>query len=132
MDAIRFAKWLSEFTGERYRLPSVEEWEYTARAGEVGNYCYGDTIRTDQANFKGRNVIPVATYAPNAWGMYDVHGNVWEWTILDRREKIVPNSTIHAKGGAWMDAEEKLCFSFHKVKKARERGNHIGFRLVKA
>ena len=93
-DAQRYVEWLSEQTGERYRLPSEAEWEYAARAGTTTAFSTGDCIHTDQANFHGRyefgdcplpdayrgKAMPVGSFKPNAWGLYDVHGNMFEWT----------------------------------------------------
>ena len=79
-DAQAYVSWLSETTGARYRLPSESEWEYAARAGTTTAYHTGSTISTDQANYRsGVGTMPVGTFAPNAFGLYDVHGNVWEW-----------------------------------------------------
>ena len=91
-DAQEYVAWLSAETGEDYRLPSESEWEYATRAGTTGRFNTGDCITTDQANFDGRfpaqgcptgidrnQTLPVASFAPNAFGLYDTHGNVWEW-----------------------------------------------------
>ena len=91
-DAQAYVSWLSETTGARYRLPSESEWEYAARAGTTTPFHTGSTISTDQANYNGnfmygsgrrgtyrRRTTPVRTFAPNVFGLYDVHGNVFEW-----------------------------------------------------
>ena len=83
-DAQAYVRWLSRETGETYRLPSEAEWEYAARAGSVTKFSWGDDIGVDRANCDGcwndwnRNPAPVGTFAPNAWGLYDMHGNVSE------------------------------------------------------
>ena len=80
-DAQAYVSWLSETTSARYRLPSESEWEYAARAGTTTPFHTGATISTDQANYnqnRGRTT-PVGGFAPNAFGLYDVHGNVTEW-----------------------------------------------------
>ena len=92
-DARAYVRWLSRATGASYRLPSEAEWEYAARAGTKMPFHTGATISTDQANYDGNYVygsgrrgtnrqqtMPVKTFAPNAFGLHDVHGNVWEWT----------------------------------------------------
>ena len=82
-DAKAYTTWLSEKTGHEYRLLSEAEWEYVARAGTTTPYSTGETISTTDANFSGdnyiRTTVPVGSYAANAFGLYDVHGNVWEW-----------------------------------------------------
>ncbi len=80
-DAREYVLWLSRETGEGYRLLSESEWEYAARAGTTSAYHFGSNISLSQANF-GRNVgrtVPVGSYPANAFGLHDVHGNVWEW-----------------------------------------------------
>jgi len=83
-EARAYAAWLSKKTGKPYQLLSEAEWEYAARAGTRTKYAFGDTITHDQANFsygkqgEGRTK-EVGSYLPNAWGLYDMHGNVWEW-----------------------------------------------------
>lgn len=91
-DAQEYVQWLSTQSGENYRLPSEAEWEFAARAGTTGRYHTGNCIDTDQANFQGgapaplcpggvfrEETTPVATFPANNWGLYDMHGNVWEW-----------------------------------------------------
>jgi formylglycine-generating enzyme required for sulfatase activity len=81
-----FVSWLSHQTGQNYRLPSSTQWEYAARAGSTKTYTWGDEVGQGNANctncgapYEG-SPAPVASFKPNAWGLYDVHGNVWEWT----------------------------------------------------
>ena len=80
-DAQRYAEWLARETGHRYRLLSEAEWEYVARAGSTTPFHTGGTISKDQANYgRIRNqTLAVGTFEPNGYGLYDVHGNVWEW-----------------------------------------------------
>ncbi|MBO3459925.1 SUMF1/EgtB/PvdO family nonheme iron enzyme [Aetokthonos hydrillicola Thurmond2011] len=91
-DAVEFCKKLSQKTGRKYRLPSEAEWEYACRAGTTTPFHFGNTITTDLANYngdytyaseyKGRNrgeTTDVGSFPPNAFGLYDMHGNVWEW-----------------------------------------------------
>lgn len=78
-DAQQYVKWLSGKTGQTYRLPSEAEWEYAARAGTTTPFAFGERITTAQANFGGSKTLQVGSLAKNAWGLYDLHGNVWEW-----------------------------------------------------
>lgn len=79
-DAQSYVGWLSAKTGYRYSLLSESEWEYVARAGTTTPYHYGWTISANQVNFSsGRATLPVGSFSPNAWGVYDMHGNVSEW-----------------------------------------------------
>ncbi|NUN64037.1 SUMF1/EgtB/PvdO family nonheme iron enzyme [Pseudanabaena biceps] len=89
---VEFCTLLSQKTGRNYRLPSEAEWEYACRAGTNTSFHFGNAINTDLANYDGRYVYragtrgeyrqtttPVGTFPPNAFGLYDMHGNVWEW-----------------------------------------------------
>lgn len=91
-DAQAYCAWLSLQTGLRYRLPSEAEWEYACRAGTTTPFHFGERLRTDQANFDGNftyngstkdeyraKTVPVGSFAPNDFGLHDMHGNVWEW-----------------------------------------------------
>lgn len=85
-EAESYVAWLSRETGHYYRLPSASEWEYAARAGTSDLYSWGDEAGKGRANcldcgteYLGKTA-PVGSFDPNAWGLYDMHGNVWEWT----------------------------------------------------
>jgi formylglycine-generating enzyme required for sulfatase activity len=91
-DANLYLAWLSGKTGKTYRLPSEAEREYATRAGTTTPFWWGASISTQQANYSGidtfvsdskggvRRTLPVDSFQPNPWGLYQVHGNVWEWT----------------------------------------------------
>lgn len=91
-DAQAYAKWLRERTGMAYRLPTEAEWEYVCRAGTVTPFWWGTSITSAQANYAGsftygggaegeyrKGTTPVESFEANPWGLYQVHGNVWEW-----------------------------------------------------
>ena len=89
-DAKAYAAWLSKQTGKRYRLPSESKWEYAARAGRETAYSWGDEIGVNRANCDGcgsewddTQTSPVGSFEPNGFGLYDMHGNVYEW-VEDR------------------------------------------------
>ncbi|MGA8897579.1 MAG: bifunctional serine/threonine-protein kinase/formylglycine-generating enzyme family protein [Planktothrix agardhii] len=90
--AVEFCDRLSEFTGRTYRLPSEAEWEYACRAGTTTPFYFGETITTDLVNYDGNytydsgpegifreKTTVVGSFPPNPFGLYDMHGNVWEW-----------------------------------------------------
>jgi formylglycine-generating enzyme required for sulfatase activity len=81
-----FADWLTRKTGHKYRLPSEAEWEYAARAGSKDNYWFGELIGENKVNcrkcgapWSGIGNAPVGSFDPNPWGLYDMHGNAFEW-----------------------------------------------------
>ena len=119
-DAVAYTKWLSEQTGKDYRLPSEAEWEYAARAGTATRYSWGNNLGHNRANCNGcgsewdnEMSAPVGSFEANGWGLYDMHGNVWEWTQDRYNNRYVgaPNdgsawevgdSTARVvRGGAW-------------------------------
>ncbi|WP_273274061.1 formylglycine-generating enzyme family protein [Maribacter polysiphoniae] len=124
--ALVFCKWLSEITGRFYRLPTEAEWEYAARAGSETIYGFGDAIEdldkyaVYYGNSNGK-YAKVGSKLPNQWGLYDMHGNVAEWTLDEYKsdayavtgEKnpwVVPK-VIHPRvirGGSWDDDAESL------------------------
>ena len=83
-EARAYARWLSEQTGRSYRLPTEAEWEYAARAGTTTKYSWGNRANYEQANYNSNdrweNTAPVGSFPANGFGLYDMHGNVFEWT----------------------------------------------------
>ncbi len=106
-DAVAYCEWLAKETGEAYRLPSEAEWEYAARAGTTTRYWWGDAITPKNANYvesKLGKTTEVGAYPPNPWGLYDLHGNVWEWVedVWHDSYKGAPTD-----GSAWTEGEGK-------------------------
>lgn len=117
-DAQAHCAWLSKQTGRAYRLPSETEWEYTCRAGTATPFHFGATITTDQANFNGnhtyngsakgqyrKQTAPVGSFPPNAFGLYDMQGNVWEW-CQDTWQNSYQG--VPTDGSAWEVGGEKF------------------------
>ena len=108
-DARAYARWLSKKTSKQYRLLSESEWEYTARAGTTTRYNWGDDIGRNQANCFGcgsrwdnKQTAPVGSFPPNAFGLHDMHGNVWEW-VADCRNPDYEG--VPVDGNAWLSGE---------------------------
>ena len=153
-DAKAYATWLSAQTGKTYRLPSEAEWEYAARAGtrtRYTRYSWGDEIGVNRANCNGcgserdsRQTVPVGSFEPNAFGLYDMHGNVWEWvadcwhgnyegaptdgsawtTNCDGSRRAV------VRGSSWDDVPRYLRSAFRNRDTPSSRFVSGGFRLV--
>ena len=144
-DAQEYLEWLSGQTGERYRLLSESEWEYVARAGTTTPYNTGDRISTAQANyneFRGKTVV-VGSYPPNAFGLHDVHGNVWEWTddCWSESYRGAPSDgTAWAggdcgrrvlRGGSWSNEARNLRSAYRFRNTTGNRFNYFGFRVAR-
>ena len=132
-DAKAYAEWLSGQTGQQYRLPNEVEWEYAARAGTETEYPWGNEIGKNLANcgwcgseWSNRRVASVGSFAPNAFGLYDTVGNVWEWT-----QKKAGESDAAVRGGAWNFAPSLARVSTRLILAPDFRSNYIGFRLVR-
>ena len=80
-DAMEFCARLSQATGKTYTLPTEEQWEYACRAGTTTEFAFGDTLNESQARFNADSTCDVKQYQPNAWGLYDMHGQVFEWCL---------------------------------------------------
>ncbi|MES9879899.1 MAG: SUMF1/EgtB/PvdO family nonheme iron enzyme [Sedimenticola sp.] len=155
-DALGYCSWLRKVTGWQIRLTTETEWEYACRAGSVTPFSTGESISSDQANFDGTYVYgkgergirrgmttPVGQFPPNLWGLYDMHGNVWEWCASEYADDYNgleqlsackaadnPNPRV-LRGGSWYNvpgslrsaSRNKLAPDLHFLK--------VGFRIVR-
>jgi formylglycine-generating enzyme required for sulfatase activity len=155
-DAVTFCQKLSQKTGNNYRLPSEAEWEYACRAGTKTPFYFGDNITTDLVNYDGnypyksapkgkyrKQTTDVGNFPPNAFGLYDMHGNVWEWCEDDWHENYISAPTNGSawnsrggsnikmlRGGSWSDYA-RLCRSALRRRYSLDgRGSYFGFRVV--
>ena len=150
-DANAFCKNLSELPGEKfgrraYRLPTEAEWEYACRAGTNTPFHYGNSLSSTQANFNGNHpyggspkgpylnrTCPVGSYLPNAFGLYDMHGNVLEWCddLFDSHPLGFPVGSARAfRGGSW-DSDGNNCISTTRYGLEPEYRNvNLGFRVA--
>jgi formylglycine-generating enzyme required for sulfatase activity len=164
-EAVEFCKRLSKHSGRTYRLPAEAEWEYACRAGTTTPFNFGETITTDLANYCGtdrekqkrsgsygrgtkeiyrRQTTPVDAFPPNAFGLYDMHGNVFEWCLdhwHDNYEGAPRNGSAWLsddknanrllRGGSWC-SYSRICRSAARGFKHRPdyRNYDIGFRVV--
>jgi formylglycine-generating enzyme len=138
-DARRFLDRLNHAQEWRFRLPSEVEWEYACRAGTTTPYSTGPRLSTSEANYNGDfplpeqssgekrgRVMPVGSFAANPWGLFDMHGNVWEWTndAYDDTRKVI-------RGGSWrFNADSARCaLRYHH--RPQDRGDSLGLRIVR-
>jgi formylglycine-generating enzyme required for sulfatase activity len=157
-DANAYCAWLGSWTGERWRLPSEAEWEYACRAGTTTPFSFGATISTDQANYDGNytygagqkgvyrgGTTPVGSFPPNDFGLYDMHGNVWEWCADawhgsyaapgrpdDGRAWLTDGPSLRVlRGGSWNSDPSRLRsavrFGYYPV----FRNDDVGFRVAR-
>ncbi len=160
-EAKAYLAWLSAQTGQRYRLPSEAEWEYAARAGSQSAYCFGERLTCGEANIhslrppatpaKGwRRFIPVCvplnrsaevgSYPPNVWGLFEVHGNVWEFTdspwigALDSENNAGLNrhdNWIVTKGGSWFEGTDEARSAARKPRLRHELDTNLSLRVLR-
>jgi formylglycine-generating enzyme required for sulfatase activity len=138
-DAKAYADWM------RMKLPTEAQWEYACRAGSTGEYCFGDNaeildVHTWYDSNSGNKMHPVGEKKPNKYGLYDMHGNVWEWcadwydetyySISPLNNPPGPESGIYRvlRGGGWFESTNN-CRSAHRYRNYPQiRYNDIGFR----
>jgi formylglycine-generating enzyme required for sulfatase activity len=155
-DAKAYISWLAGVTGKPYRLLTEAEWEYAARAGTVTPFWWGLSISPAQANYNGDFVYagggskgeyrkgtgPVGDFAANPWGLYNIHGNVWEWCEDIWHDSYVGappdasawlpggnSSSRVVRGGAWLDFPRYLRSACRVRLLTEFRDNYCGFRL---
>jgi len=147
-DAQRYVAWLSRMTGQPYRLLREAEWEYAARAGTTTAYYWGDEIGKGNANcdgcgsqWDGKQTAPIGSFAPNAFGLYDMAGNVYQWvqdcyhddyngapidgsawTSEDCSRRVV-------RGGSWFRYPLVLRSAFRFSNATDYRDYDLGFRV---
>ncbi|MBD2496358.1 formylglycine-generating enzyme family protein [Nostoc sp. FACHB-280] len=158
-DAVEFCNRLSKYTNRHYRLPSEAEWEYACRAGTTTPFCFGEALSSDLANYDGKTIFaeepegkyvgkttPVGHYVANAFGLYDMHGNVREWcydywhdsykgaptdgsswvnniTENDNKYRLV-------RGGSWSDFALNCRSAFRSRMEPDFKSLAFGFRVV--
>ena len=145
-DAMAYCEWLSEQTGERYSLPTEAEWEYACRASSEAEYCFGDDERRleDYAWYSknaGGKTHPVGEKRANAWGLHDLHGNVWEWvrdwygpySKESQRNPSGPEtgSVRVIRGGSWNGDAGGCRSAFRDWGDPGYRNDDLGFRLAR-
>jgi formylglycine-generating enzyme required for sulfatase activity len=145
-DADAYSKWIAAKTGKKFRLPTEAEWEYACRSGTTTPFNTGTSIITSKANYDGKGTVAVDSFAPNDWGLYNMHGNVWEWcndwygnkyyddcnakgTVED---PLGPETGSHRvlRGGSWRDAAECCRSAYRSSGPPGNRSGSVGFRLV--
>jgi len=147
-DAVEFCRRLSQKEGKTYRLPTEAEWEYACRAGSTTRYCIGDAP-ADLVEYawydenSDDTTHPVGQKKPNAWGLYDMHGNVWEWCADRFAEDYYraspaddpngPDSRVFRvlRGGAWYLQPWVLRSARRDSYPPRDRFHGYGFRVAR-
>lgn len=147
-DATAYTEWLSKKTKRLFRLPTESEWEYAARAGTTTPYFTGDTL-VNAGNcvgcggqWSGKSVAPVGSFEPNEFGLYDTHGNVWEWVEdcwsdnYNGRTKspaavVIQGCRRHVlRGGSWYNDADYARSAYRGNEMSYYRDNGVGFRVV--
>lgn len=154
----QYIPWLNRKTGKTYRLPSEAEWEYAARAGTETEFWWGDSINTSQANYDGKEIfsgspkgeyrgktVPVDGFNANPFGLYNVHGNVWEW-VQDCWNKNYEGAPSNGRaweagdctqrvlrGGNWFNPHPGVLRSCFRERASMDSGDfRFGFRLARS
>ncbi|MTJ16081.1 MULTISPECIES: bifunctional serine/threonine-protein kinase/formylglycine-generating enzyme family protein [unclassified Dolichospermum] len=153
-DAVVFCQKLSQKTGKNYKLPSEAQWEYACRAGTTTPFYFGESITPDLVNYNGEfaytaapkgqyreQTTDVGTFPPNAFGLYDMHGNVCEWCEDNWQENYI-NAPINGsafinlsnvkllRGGSWFSNSERCRSAYRGYNILDHNDDGIGFRVV--
>jgi formylglycine-generating enzyme required for sulfatase activity len=151
IDAKNYVAWLVRLTGKPYRLLSEAEWEYCARGGTKTRYSWGDEPGAGNANCNGcgtqwdlKQTAPVGSFEPNTFGLYDMHGNVWEWVEDRWHEDYVDAATNGSawlqggqpifrviRGGSWRNESELLRAAVRERRNINVRFDTLGFRVAR-
>lgn len=145
-EAKEFCARLSQATGYTYGLPSEAQWEYACRAGTTTHYSFGDEITQEYANYENAigGITPAEQYPPNAFGLYDMHGNVWEWcedTWHDNYNGAPNDGSAWVddenetqirllRGGSWVSYAQDCRCSLRNRDEPSTKSKSIGFRVV--
>jgi formylglycine-generating enzyme required for sulfatase activity len=150
-DAERYVDWLYRITGRQYRLLSEAEWEYAARAGATTRYSWGDEPDKNNANCDGcgsqwdlEQTAPVGSFKPNSFGLYDMHGNVWEW-VRDSWHDNYDGAPVDGsawlqggeldyrvvRGGSWRNDPQLVRAPVRDKRNAFVRFDTLGFRVAR-
>lgn len=145
----KYVHWLKQQTGKSYRLPSEAEWEFAARANTSTDYYWGSRSELKKANCRSCNAndpkstLPVKSFPPNPWSLYDMLGNVWEWTAdhyhgnyqqapADSRARTDGKADSRVvRGGSWYNRPNQLKVHTREKDLYYNKGDSIGFRLAR-
>jgi formylglycine-generating enzyme required for sulfatase activity len=155
-DAKAYVAWLASYTGKRYRLLTETEREYVTRAGSVTAFWWGANISTDQANYDGsisygggaigvgrKTTVPVDSFLPNPWGLYNVHGNAWDWTEDcwnsanagnpgDGSPRLTGDCSLRViRGAGWNNAPHTLRSARRDKEAVNARVSRMSFRVAR-
>jgi formylglycine-generating enzyme required for sulfatase activity len=113
-----------------YRLPTEEEWVYACRANTTTPFNTGNSINRNMSNYFGKRTVNIGSYQPNAWGLYDMHGNVseWCWNLFNTSDSSSETRII--RGGSWLNTSMRLRTSFRDHYFPNMRTMSIGFRVA--
>ena len=158
---MEFCQRLSQRTKHEYSLPSEAQWEYACRAGTTTPFAFGETITADLANYDGnytyatepqgtyrQNTTDVLSFPANAWGLHDMHGNVWEWCLdhwhsdytnapTDGRAWLIQSELNEKKdnqrrllrGGSWVHGPRVCRSAYRNGRHSGGYGHDVGFRV---